>query len=73
MKFDDEIDCATEIDGDHFWNLVNNKRKTSNTSPGSEMVFSGAIFRDEQNIYYQWHLYFENLYSPSNNFSFDSH
>jgi hypothetical protein len=35
------------------------------------MVFNDVTYRDEQNICHQWRLYFENLYSPSNNISYD--
>ena len=40
----DEIDRIADIDSGHFWRLIIAYRKTSNSSPGTELIFNGQTF-----------------------------
>ena len=68
---DDEIDSACELDKSHFWKLVNARRKPSNSQAGAELCFDGIMYRDQSLITDQWKLYFERLYSKSENVNFN--
>ena len=41
IKLYDDIDHAAEVDQEQFWYLVNKRRNSTSTAPGSEMVFDG--------------------------------
>ena len=58
----DEIDRVAEIDS----------RKTSNTSPGTELIFNGQTFNTSKEINKEWAHYFRDLYIPTQNKNFDS-
>ena len=60
-----EIDNAAEIDSAVFWKKVNNRRKASHTSAGSEINFNGNVCRDPSEIVHGWGQYFSNLYSDT--------
>ena len=67
-----EIDKAAEIDSAVFWKKVNNRRKTSHTSAGSEINFSGTVCRDPSDIVQGWGQYFSNLYSDTQRDHYDT-
>ena len=71
QSLDDEIDGACELDKSHFWKLINTRRKPSNSQPGAELCFDGVMYRDQCLITEQWKLYFERLYSESENVNFN--
>ena len=68
----DEIDRVAEIDSGHFWRLVNARRKSSNSSPGTELIFNGQTFNTSKEINKEWAHYFRDLYTPTQNKNFDS-
>ena len=67
----DESDQVAEIDSGHFWRLVNARRKTSNSSPGTELIFNGQTFNTSKEINKEWAHYFRDLYTPTQNKNFD--
>ncbi|MCG8048788.1 MAG: reverse transcriptase family protein [Candidatus Thiodiazotropha taylori] len=67
-----EIDRAAEVDSAHFWRLVNARRRTSNSSPGTEMIFHGQSFSTNIDINTEWARYFRDLYTPTQCDYFDS-
>ena len=71
MELNIEIDKAAEVDSSVFWKKVNNRRKTSHTSAGSEMNFSGNVYRDPSEIVRGWGQYFSKLYSDTKRDHYD--
>ena len=57
----------------NFWKLVNTRRKPSNTQPGADVCFDGVMFREQCLITEQWKVYFERLYSESENVNFNEY
>ena len=68
----DGLDRVAEIDSVHFWRLVNARRKTSNSSPRTELIFNGQTFNTSKEINKEWAHYFRDLYTPTQNKNFDS-
>ena len=66
-----EIDKAAKIDSAVFWKKVNNRRKTSHTSAGSELNYNGNVCRDPSEIVDGWGQYFFNLYSDTHRDHYD--
>ena len=64
------LDKCAEFDQAQFWRLVKQKRCNDGKS-GCELKFGDSIYRDAKEITQQWKLYFEKLYTPSNNDNFD--
>ena len=60
-----EIDQAAEIDSAYFWKLVNQRKRSSNSSPGCEIKFNGVTYRDSKAKAEQWGSYFKEIYTPS--------
>lgn len=67
----EEIDRLAELDSGLFWRLVNNRRKKTYCTPGSELIFNDHKFDTSREITEQWAQYFEDLYTPKNNTIFD--
>ena len=68
----DEINRVAEVDTAHFWRLVNARRKTSNTNPGSEIIFHGQSYNTAKEINKEWAQHFRNLYTPTQSDHFDA-
>ena len=71
MELNFEIDEAAEVDSAVFWKKVNSKRKTSQTSAGSEIKFRDRIYRDPAEIAVGWGNYFCELYSDTERNQYD--
>ena len=71
-KLYDDIDRSAEIDQEQFWRLVNLKRKSGNTCPGSEIIFNGEVCRDKDSIIKGWTNYFRDLYAFDENPAYDN-
>lgn len=67
----DEIDNLAEVDSSLFWHHVNVRRKKSSNSPGSSIKFDNKIMNNEREINNAWARYFENLYTPFDDQTFD--
>ena len=46
----DEIDRLAEVDSAHFWRLINARRKPSNSSPGTQLIFEGQTVNTSKEI-----------------------
>ena len=68
----EEIDRLAEVDSAHFWRLVKARRKESNSSPGSEMIFEGRTANSAKEINIGWGQYFKKLYTPTQRDHFDN-
>lgn len=71
MELNFEIDEAAEVGSAVFWKKVNSKRKTSQTSAGSEIKFRDRIYRDPAEIAVEWGNYFCELYSDTERNQYD--
>ena len=68
----DEIDRLAEVDSAHFWRLVNARRKPSNSSPGTQLIFEGQTVNTSKEINEGWAQYFKALYTPTQCDRFDN-
>ncbi|MCG8112938.1 MAG: reverse transcriptase family protein [Candidatus Thiodiazotropha taylori] len=71
LELNMDIDKAAEIDSAYFWKKINNRRKASHTSAGSEMNFNGNVCRDPLEIANGWGNYFSDLYSDTEREHYD--
>ena len=72
FKLYDDIDRAAEIDQEHFWHIVNLKRKSRQAVSGCEIMFNGKLCRDNSSIIKSWKEYFKDFYSTDDNEAFDN-
>ena len=68
----DEIDRLAEVDSAHFWRLINARRKPSNSSPGTQLIFEGQTVNTSKEINEGWAQYFKALYTPTQCDRFDN-
>ena len=66
-----EIYKSDEIDQNHFWYLINKRKGKSNSSLHPLKLSDDTIIYSPDDIRKEWAQYFETLYTPSDNNSYD--